>query len=75
MLMILKTREDGGTPGFLQAMRAALAIKLKEQMGTENIMAREKELTDKLFSGLSKIMDLKYWPIILAKDWVLFHST
>ena len=33
----IERREDGGTPGFLQAIRAALAIRLKEQMGVENI--------------------------------------
>ncbi|HLW31818.1 MAG TPA: aminotransferase class V-fold PLP-dependent enzyme, partial [Aequorivita sp.] len=32
----IETREDGGTPGFLQAIRTALAIKLKEKMGVEN---------------------------------------
>ena len=40
----IEAREDGGTPGFLQAIRAALAVKLKEQMGAENIRMREKEL-------------------------------
>lgn len=51
----IETKEDGGTPGFLQGMRAALAIKLKEQMGTDNILKREKELLDVAFSGLKKI--------------------
>lgn len=37
-------REDGGTPAFLQTIRAALAIRLKEEMGCENMMAREEEL-------------------------------
>ena len=40
----IEAREDGGTPGFLQAIRTALAIKLKEQMGVENIHRIEKEL-------------------------------
>ena len=30
-------REDGGTPGFIQGIRAALSIKLKEKMGTQYI--------------------------------------
>ena len=42
----IEAREDGGTPGFLQAIRAALAIRLKEEMGVANIQAREKELLD-----------------------------
>jgi len=40
----IEAREDGGTPGFLQAIRTALSIKLKEEMGVENIIAREEEL-------------------------------
>jgi len=40
----IEAREDGGTPGFLQAMRGALAIRVKEAMGTEAMRAREKEL-------------------------------
>lgn len=40
----IEVREDGGTPGFLQAIRTALAIELKNKMGIENIHARELEL-------------------------------
>ncbi|MCK5735633.1 MAG: aminotransferase class V-fold PLP-dependent enzyme, partial [Spirochaetaceae bacterium] len=40
----IETREDGGTPGFLQAIRGALSIQLKDEMGTGNIANREKEL-------------------------------
>ena len=39
----IEVKEDGGTPGFLQGMKAALAVSLKEKMGTDNIMKREKE--------------------------------
>ena len=48
----IEVREDGGTPGFLQTIKAALAIKVKEAMGVENIAAREKELTAILMNGL-----------------------
>ena len=51
----IELREDGGTPGFLQAMRAALAIKVKEQMDTRLIRQREAELVDIAFEGFSKI--------------------
>ncbi len=51
----IEIREDGGTPGFLQAIRAALAVRLKEQMGVEKIRAREAELVKQAFSGLRKI--------------------
>jgi len=40
----LEDREDGGTPAFLQTIRAALAIRLKEEMGYEKMKAREEEL-------------------------------
>jgi selenocysteine lyase/cysteine desulfurase len=40
----IEVREDGGTPGFMQLIRAALAVKVKEEMGTENIEVRETEL-------------------------------
>jgi len=39
-----EVREDGGTPGILQVMRAALAINLKEKMGVEKIHQREQEV-------------------------------
>ena len=60
----IETREDGGTPGFLQTIRAALSINLKEQMGVENIHNREKELIDIAFSELKKIKPLN----ILAEN-------
>lgn len=60
----IETREDGGTPGFLQTIKIALAIKLKEQMGIENILAREQELNVIIFDRLSKIENLH----ILAKN-------
>ena len=54
----IETREDGGTPGFLQAIRIALSIKLKEQMGVQNILQREHELCKIVFNRLSKIDNL-----------------
>ncbi len=51
----IEIREDGGTPGFLQAMRAALAIELKNQMQTRLIARREHQLVEKAFEGFSKI--------------------
>ncbi len=54
----IEAREDGGTPGFLQAIRTALAIRLKEQMGTKNIEKREQQLLKIAFEGLSGIPGL-----------------
>jgi len=51
----IEAREDGGTPAFLQTIRAALCVKLKEQMGCEKIRAREKELVKIIFDELKKI--------------------
>jgi selenocysteine lyase/cysteine desulfurase len=51
----IEVREDGGTPGFLQSIKAALALELKSQMGVENIMKREKELLDMALPGLRAI--------------------
>lgn len=51
----LEDREDGGTPAFLQTIRAALAIRLKEEMGCDAMRAREEELLERTFSGLRQI--------------------
>ncbi|MCF7568268.1 aminotransferase class V-fold PLP-dependent enzyme [Sabulilitoribacter arenilitoris] len=55
----IETREDGGTPGFLQAIKIAMSIQLKEKMGVQNILDREHELNDIIFRNLSKIENLK----------------
>ena len=54
----IEEREDGGTPGFLQVIKTALAIKLKEQMGVQNILDREHELVDYIFSKLSNVENI-----------------
>jgi len=51
----IERREDGGTPGFLQAIRVALTIRLKEEMGVEKIHEREKELVEHAFRRLDAI--------------------
>lgn len=51
----IEAREDGGTPGFLQTIRTALCIELKNDIGVENIEKREKELVQIAFSELEKI--------------------
>lgn len=45
----IEAREDGGTPAFLQTIKAALCIKLKEEMGSDQMMQREHELTEMLW--------------------------
>ena len=60
----IESREDAGTPGFLQTIKAALSIKLKDEMGTENILKREEYLRKILMDGLRQIPDL----VILADN-------
>lgn len=54
----IELREDGGTPGILQAIRIALALNLKEQMGVENMIKREKEQLSLLLPLLEEIPDV-----------------
>ncbi len=54
----IEEREDGGTPPFLQGIRAALSFKLKAEMGVENIMAREQEIIKMVFEGLKNIPNI-----------------
>jgi len=54
----IETREDGGTPGFLQTIKIALSIKLKEKMGVEKMLDREHEINEVIFDKLSKIPNL-----------------
>ncbi|MBF2707705.1 aminotransferase class V-fold PLP-dependent enzyme [Flavobacterium soyangense] len=55
----IEDREDGGTPGFLQVIKTALVIQLKEKMGVENILKREHEIVDSIFSSLGNISKIK----------------
>lgn len=54
----IEEREDGGTPGFLQVIKTALAIQLKEQMGVDNILKREHEIVDYIFDQLGNIENI-----------------
>ncbi len=54
----IEAREDGGTPGFLQAIKTALCIKVKDEMGTNNIRKREEELVKRCFEGMRAIKGL-----------------
>lgn len=54
----IEMREDGGTPGFLQCIKTALAIKLKNAMGVKNIQQRENEITSYVMDELAKNDDI-----------------
>lgn len=60
----IESREDGGTPGFLQTIKISLAIRLKEEMGIENIHDREEEINKHIFKELKSIDNL----VLLAKQ-------
>ena len=60
----VEAREDGGTPAFLQTIRVALSIQLKEQMGTDKIENREDEINEVVFETLENLPGVK----ILAPD-------
>ncbi len=51
----IEAREDGGTPGFLQTIKAALAVRLKEAMGTSRMMERDHQLLQLLLADLRTI--------------------
>jgi len=51
----IEAREDGGTPGFLQSIKAALCIKLKEEMGCDKIEEREKLIVSKILKEFRSI--------------------
>lgn len=54
----IELREDGGTPGFLQTIKAALAIRLKEEMNVGKMHDREQLLVNMAFKGLRSIPGL-----------------
>jgi len=60
----IEAREDGGTPAFLQTIKAALAIKLKEQMTVDKIHLREEFMVEYMMQKLQNIDNLK----ILASE-------
>jgi len=54
----IEAREDGGTPAFLQTIRAAMAIRLKEQMGVSHILEREHEMLERIWQVFDHIPNL-----------------
>jgi len=60
----IEDREDGGTPGFLQVIKTALAIQLKEKMGIKNILEREHEIVEYVFEALGTTENIT----LLAKE-------
>lgn len=55
----IEQREDGGTPPYLQAIKLAMCIRLKEEMGVHRILQREQELLEIIFSRLAEIKSVQ----------------
>ncbi|MBU3015217.1 aminotransferase class V-fold PLP-dependent enzyme [Poseidonibacter lekithochrous] len=51
----IETREDAGTPGILQLIRASLAYQLRNEIGFDFIKKRKEELKTIFLNELSKI--------------------
>lgn len=51
-------REDGGTPGFIQTIKTALCIRLKEKMGIDEMLHREKEMLMYFLPELDSIKEI-----------------
>jgi len=57
-------RESGGTPGILQGIKAAMALQLKEEIGTAAMAEREHWLNERFFDRLSGMSGIR----LLADD-------
>ncbi len=51
----IEAREDAGTPGFLQAIKSALAVQLKDEMTVDAMLAREHAIVPGAMDRLSAI--------------------
>ncbi|MGQ1785860.1 MULTISPECIES: aminotransferase class V-fold PLP-dependent enzyme [unclassified Saccharicrinis] len=51
----IEAREDGGTPGFLQSIKAALCVRLKEEMNCQKMREREEDQVAKILKAFRKI--------------------
>ncbi len=51
----VEIREDAGTPAIIQKLRAAMAFRVKEKVGVENIERRERELGTRALGRLVQI--------------------
>lgn len=54
----IEAREDGGTPAFLQTIKVALCVKLKEKMSVQKMMQREEEMLEKVWKRFDQIPNL-----------------
>lgn len=55
----IEAREDGGTPAFLQTIRVAFSILLKEKMGVKNILNREHEIMKIIWQRIDLLSNVR----------------
>lgn len=51
-------REEGGTPGIIENIRAGMVLQLKSDIGAEEIARREHDLAERLRAGLAPVPGL-----------------
>lgn len=56
----IEVKEDGGTPGILQTIRAALAIRLKEKMNPDLMAVKEERLIKLFYEELKDVAEINY---------------
>jgi len=61
----INTREDSGTPGILQTIKASLAISLKDKIKVKYIEKREKDILTYLFYQLKDLDYLTIYVIVV----------
>jgi selenocysteine lyase/cysteine desulfurase len=54
----IEAREDGGTPAFLQTIKAAMCLSLKNEMEVNKIKAREHKLLEMLWKIIEPLPNL-----------------
>jgi selenocysteine lyase/cysteine desulfurase len=54
----IEQREDGGTPAFLQTVKVALAIQLKNKLNVKLMLQREHEMLNTIWQKLEEIPNL-----------------
>ncbi|MAT55438.1 MAG: selenocysteine lyase [Saprospirales bacterium] len=54
----IEAREDGGTPAFLQTMKAAFSIMLKEEMDVNKMLEREEQMMKTIWERFDKMQNL-----------------
>ncbi len=71
----VEAREDGGTPGFLQSIKAALCIRLKDEMGVPQILQREEEMLAVALPALARFPLCICWRTRSTIGWASSRST